>query len=79
MSKKKITIDGGTCPSCGSGSLHYDGTPEFNGPGMTISFECRICHFLGLEHYSVEFTGMEDAETSEWFEAGDIVNAKEKE
>jgi len=79
MSKKKITIDGGTCPSCGSGSLHYDDTPSFNGGNMTISFECRICKFLGLEYYSVEFTGMQDAETFEMFNVGDVVDAKEKE
>lgn len=77
MRKKKITIEGGTCPGCGSGSLRYDDTPEFNDGHMTISFECRLCKFTGLEYYSIELTGIQNSETLEMYNIGDVITVKE--
>lgn len=77
MRKKKITVEGGMCLSCGSGSLRYDDMPEFNGDGMTIGFECRLCKFTGLEYYSIELTGVQNSETLQMYNIGDTITIKE--
>ena len=76
MSKMKRTVEAGTCPSCAGGRLNYDSTPDFNYGGMTIAFECYDCKFLGVEKYSLEFIGIENAETFEWFDAGQVIKPK---
>jgi hypothetical protein len=74
----KRTVEAGTCPNCAGGRLNYDNTPEFNYGGVRITFECRDCKFCGVEKYSLDFLGIENSETFEWFNAGEVIKAKGK-
>ena len=76
MSKMKRIVEAGTCPNCAGGRLTYDSAPDFNYGGMTITFECNDCKFLGVEKHALEFLGIENAETFEWFDAGQVIKPK---